>query len=600
MTTTKFIKESVNRSPKGSLMLLGESVFDTITMNNNCTSARKVVGNAASSIKANYAIEYAISEGLGAINIEQLRVRTGKGIIEFDTNLSEIKNYNNSKVAIYLSTLCTQATDNAKDPVLYYINCTPKTSGAYSYLYLLGLDSDQIVDIMTTPFMERLISFCDGNVILGQGESNFVNVLEYLVGLKKKPNDDIKELIAELNSMGYEYSDYYAYYTIFKGANQLKFLAGTLSINQGMKNVYGEILNNNNRFEKTIEDMLNKIEGLKESEYSSYFYDENGNLIFSKDRYYNDRTYKNIVINLLDQVSVSFNPLRVLDMSPHFSAMDELIPRTITILSSLSSKYNLLNLYVTKDRHSKRSDENDKYFTEGQANMVKIFSETINTDMIAKFLHSTNFSYTYFDENNMEQLFHLSTATGVSKFIEFMNNVIFPILQKKYPENYFIKLLNLDSIYLADQKMYIYGYELGMDMNAKENADHLLEVMVDFNNIINDHITIDDIGKYSDLSEVFNKFESNKIGDYLFLYNLFIFKNKLNGKSFSKLFTDSAFRMPLIKKYFNFVGLYDLDSSGANNNITVDLDIEKLYSTKQYGSKNYEEAEYDYGDIESE
>lgn len=607
MTTTRFIKDSASRSPKGSLMLMGESVFDTITMNNNCISAKKVVGNAASSIKANYAIEYAISKGLGNIGVENLSVRTNNGTIRFNTGLSEVDNYGDSKVAIFLSTLCTQATDNAKDPVLYYINCTPKTSGAYSYLYLLGLDSNQIVDIMTTPLMERLIDFCDGNIVLGQGGSNFVNVLKSLVELskpstRKKINDEIKELKSELDDMGYTYSDYYAYYTIFKGANQLKFLAGTLSINQGMKNVYGEILSNNNRFEKNVEDMLKEVDGLKESEYASVLYDENGNLVFSKDRYYSDRGYKNLIIQIIDQASVSFNPLRIVDMSPHFSAMDELIPHTIKILSSLSSKYNLLSKYVTRDRHSKRGDESEKYFTGDQDNMIKIFSEVINTDMIAKFLHSTNFSYTYFDENNIEQIFHLSTATGVSKFIEFMNNMIFPILQKKYPENYFVKLLGLDTIYLPDQKKHIYGYELTKDMNAKENADHLLEVMIDFNNIINDHITIDDIEKYSEFSDVLSKFEVNKVGDYLFLYNLFLFKNKLNGKSFSKLFTDFAFRMPLIKKYFDFVGSYDFDTTGANYNTTVETDINELYETKQYGSKNYEEmeVEFDFGETDDE
>lgn len=602
MTTTKFIKDSVSRSPKGSLMLFGDSVFDTITMNNNCSSAKKVVGNAASAIKANYSIEYAISMTMPEIAVKDLKVKTRTGIVEFNTKPSEAKNYENSKVAIYLSTLCTQATDNAKDPVLYYINCTPETSGAYTWLYLVGLNSDQAVDIMTTPLMDALMLYCGGNIILGKGKSQFVNVLKSLVDYSdpkkniKKKDEDIVKLKKHLDSLGYSFSDYDAYYTIFKGASELRFLAGALSINQGMKNVYGEILQNNNRFEKNVEDSLKEIDNLKDNPYAIDFIDENGNIVFSKGRYYNDSIYRNIVIMLLDKVSVSFNPLRIINMSPHFSAMDELIPKTIKVLSSLSSKYNLLHEHITKNRHLEKVDGGYLSFTGDSSNMIRILGEVINTDMLAKFLHSINFQYTFLDDNDIEQTYSLSTATGVKEFVNFMNQVIFPILQNKYTSNRFIETLTQDSIYLADQKKHLYGYQLSKDLNAKENSDYLLAIMMDFNSIINDSITIKDIRDYSDIK--FKNFEEHNIGDYLFLYNLFVFKNKLNGKSFSKLFNDSAFRMPLIKRYFDFVGLYDFDVSGANDNYTVATDIKQLYEVKYYNNKNsdFGESENDWGD----
>lgn len=144
MTTTRFIADNKKYSKKSKVELQLGSVMDTITMNKNCLGAKAVVGIAASAIKANFALEYSITtEGFAAslpepivynVNIDTVD-NNGNEIEEsiiISNQLTEFGDKRDlSKVAIYLSTLCTQATDNAKDPVLYYINCNNVTAPAY-------------------------------------------------------------------------------------------------------------------------------------------------------------------------------------------------------------------------------------------------------------------------------------------------------------------------------------------------------------------------------------------------------------------------------------------------------------------------------------
>jgi len=55
-----------------------------------------------------------------------------------------------------LSTLITAATDNAKDPILQGINCTPALNSMYILLISLGVDIYDVGEFFTSPFMLEL------------------------------------------------------------------------------------------------------------------------------------------------------------------------------------------------------------------------------------------------------------------------------------------------------------------------------------------------------------------------------------------------------------------------------------------------------------
>ena len=308
MTTTRFISDNLGLSPKAGVKLQFGNNVDTITMNSNCSTAKAVVGITASGIKANYALEYAIgTEWFNEFKPEKKsfdiiinQEKNGAQVrekISITNELTENIDPDFSKVAIYLSTLCTQATDNAKNPVLYYINCDNSTAPAYLYLFLIGKTPQEAIKIMTTPLMDKIMKYCSGDFIKGRKSIR----PSQLLSTKKPKHGSIEEEFYNSIEVGSDdHKNLAAYEMIFKGAEELTHLARTLSINQGIKTDYGQILLKENSLTKYIEQNLKQ---LKSDENFKTVMDEleliqfNENIgkeviVFDRERFYSDNSYR--------------------------------------------------------------------------------------------------------------------------------------------------------------------------------------------------------------------------------------------------------------------------------------------------------------------
>lgn len=308
MTTTRFISDNLGLSPKAGVKLQFGNNVDTITMNSNCSTAKAVVGITASGIKANYALEYAIgTEWFNEFKPEEKsfdiiinQKKNGTQVrekISITNELTENIDSDFSKVAIYLSTLCTQATDNAKNPVLYYINCDNSTAPAYLYLFLIGKTPQEAIKIMTTPLMDKIMKYCGGDFIKGRKS---VRPSQLLSTKKPKHGSVEEEFYNSVEAGSDDHKNLAAYEMIFKGAEELTHLARTLSINQGIKTDYGQILLKENSLTKYIEQSLKPLksdENFKTimEELGIIQFNENIDkevIVFDRERFYSDNSYR--------------------------------------------------------------------------------------------------------------------------------------------------------------------------------------------------------------------------------------------------------------------------------------------------------------------
>jgi hypothetical protein len=70
------------------------------------------------------------------------------------------------------------------------------------------------------------------------------------------------------------------------------------------------------------------------------------------------------------------------------------------------------------------------------------------------------------------------------------------------------------------------------------------------------------------------------------MYNVLVFKNKLNGRSYSKLFSSEYLNSLYIRSYFENIGIYDY--KGDLSPWTHKKDFDSLYSPKSYNNESDE------------
>jgi hypothetical protein len=77
--------------------------------------------------------------------------------------------------------LITAATDNAKDPILQGINCTPALNSMYILLISLGVDVYKVGEFFTNPFMLELSKHVNSDFSKEEKfESNLKSAINYM------------------------------------------------------------------------------------------------------------------------------------------------------------------------------------------------------------------------------------------------------------------------------------------------------------------------------------------------------------------------------------------------------------------------------------
>lgn len=588
-TTVEPIEKAAAVSPKSSDNFSPFISTSQIKMNSNNKVGKEVIGIVASAIKAEYAIEYWIHNGSAW--------RIGKNIIwpgisePFSTSHSEFDK-SSGTVAITLSSLLSQATDNAKNPILNNINCTSETAPGIIWMIMIGAKLDDIVKIFTDDIMTNIISMVKGNMFENQEAVSITTAISQLMQVTDKQSEEYQKLLF--------------YNTVFKGAAELTLLARELSINQGISTEFGAVANKRISFEQGIERIVNsKLKGktkediLFKNSSKVQKYLRGNRFVFSKNRFFSDPIYRLDMIGIFQKCATTINVLDVLSTSPHFYEMDFLSINAEKAITQLSGKYRAIVKQMNKT----------KLMTDKQLNIPKnMFISRLRNiatdDMIVQAIKSLNFKY----PSNVEVdrigeirplkdilVRSISSPVGLKNFVIFVNETLIPRLKAKYPTNFFLNNLITDRKYNISSDGFVRYYKPMFNLIEKTNQDYYEKMLIDFNLIANEIVTSEDLGEeFTNIND--DNWPNNTIADYIFLYNLIVNKNQILGDSFSKLFTEVIKNSSLINSYFDFIGnVYDptfvLDD-------TLSSDFDTLYQVKrsEYDDEDSGESYYSYAD----
>ena len=94
--------------------------------------------------------------------------------------LGDSFNYLNSNAALNLSGFLSGATDNAKELLMAKVNATTDLAAVHMYLTILGLNPDDVVEIMTSKVVEDIIKRREGNLFKDKYQTSIPTIMDDL------------------------------------------------------------------------------------------------------------------------------------------------------------------------------------------------------------------------------------------------------------------------------------------------------------------------------------------------------------------------------------------------------------------------------------
>lgn len=599
-TTVEPIENAAANSSKANTPVSPFLATSQVIMNANNKVGKKVIGITASAIKAEYAIEYWINSDFKKHSPKSLEI-TFPGISKTFTTRHAEWSGRWSNVAVLLSSLLSQATDNAKNPILNIINCTSETAPGIIWMMMTGADLNDIVTIFTDPVMEDILYMLRGNFFDGSDPVSITQAINTLIEKNTLRNKQV------LDSENHEKLLFYK--KVFEGAEELTLLAQELSINQGISTEFGAVANKRLRFEQGIERIISRRLKNFKNPVSNYllfnkYKRTDGTIRFSKNLFFNNEEYRKDWIRMYAEAGTTVNVLEVLATSPHFFEMDYLSTIAEKAIKQLSGKYRAVISQLNRTKGT------NKELVIPKDQLISRLRKLAGNDMIVQAIKTMDFKYAssviLSEAGTIESVRNvnvrsINTPLGLKNFVAFVNEILIPKLKKKYPTNFFLNNLIFDKKYNTTADGYVNYYKPMFNMLEKTNQDYYEKMLIDFNLIAKDVVSQNDLGaKFREINN--DNWPSHTVADYMFLYNLIVNQNAIIGSSLSKLFTEVINDSPLIKSYFDFIGnVYD---STYTLDATLKEDFDLLYREKErredsdYGDYDY--ADYtDYGDYDS-
>ena len=398
---------------------------------------------------------------------------------EFDSSFN-IKFVN---AANNLSGFLSAATDNAKELIMAKVNASADLASMHIYLMILGLDIDQVVEIMTSDIMEDIINKMDHNVFSMKRKLSFNTVINELSKIYKNRGDN--DSIYNLNT----------YLNIYKAASELTSLSTLLGINQKRKATTWEIYNYLNTFSKTLvnsernkiprniletyklrknpEEIIKYIHtisrqtNIEEIVNSAHALGIIGGS-FDFERYFAEPSYKQATKEYYNLIKETFNVFDILDEVPHFREMVNSLVLFHNILKKYSTKYNyIFDLFrdsigdtnPTEDIIKRGILYNDSRAREEWFKTDKMLDFSFDLKDLMKMAKKDNFTlYTSSSaQKNIEKekhsivvdinddsnpLISLENNEGIANFKNAFEQLLLPILQSNLKNNNFLKLEN--------------------------------------------------------------------------------------------------------------------------------------------------------------
>lgn len=398
-----------------------------------------------------------------------------------------------SNAALILSALLSAATDNAKELLMAKINATPDLASVHVYLAIIGMDINDIVEIMTSPAVDEVVKARENNTYIQEYAKKMENIFKDL--LSKHASD--KEMVKALET----------FQDLYESAQEITALSGLFGINQKRKANTWEVYKYLTRIETVFKTtnakykseiqydpevtkkailannpLLNTPEGIlyidslleraskvkvTHQDYDGKNYTKTVNIIQDgiDFRYFvSDDNYKQLVNEYYSLIKKTFNVFDIIDTVPHFKEMINSLVLTHETLKKLSVKYN----YVTntlKDvidlAHVKIDGFNKKYidtstinrgiqyldgvvienWLRSQSNLaipMKNLLELADKDSYVLYNSpealntlASNPKHSFTVDRNTNYVLKLNSSHNIANFKRIMEDLVLPILQTK-------------------------------------------------------------------------------------------------------------------------------------------------------------------------
>lgn len=469
-----------------------------------------------------------------------------------------------------LSGFLSAATDNAKELIMAKVNASTDLAAMHIYLMIIGLNIDQVVEIMTSSVMGDIVKGMESNIFENTDKQSFYRVVDILKNKYKRAGD-----MDSANNLD-------TYSNIYRSAQEITILSRMLGINQKRAANTWEIYEYLNLFPRAINDIEKKISKktweafdiakntdfivkelikLNPNVSASYITDtiqkaaslnimRNG---FDFEKYFSDSDYKQVTKEYYNLFKETFNVFDVIDSVPHFKEMVNSMILFHNLLKRYSSKYNYIfttfrentkmnipseislikaiSYYDTRAREEWLQSENMLDFNFNVKELMRMANKT-TFSMYTSSEAKDNFykdKYTQIidldDDSN--PILTLSSMEGVANFKNMFEQLLLPILQSNLKENNFLKIDSVLSQF--GNKMTIIAPTVPL---SSSNVPTLVE---QFQKVLT---TFDNLDRSSEI-----KFQiKNSTGEYikwrdlLFVYNLLVNNERYGDKRITPLF----------------------------------------------------------------
>lgn len=460
--------------------------------------------------------------------------------------------------------IISSATDNAKEMKMDLLNMTPEVLPAYEYLLSLGISIKQASKILLDRLIPELVILAKGNLYNKQKSMGRLSK----VITRVNSNDELKAKLGV--QLGYDMETMTQKLTIltkiFQGADELTALSQGLSINGGIDVTMGAPLIYQLKFEKRINDKFPRDVHAE----------------FSLEQFAYDRDYANLWVDQLQNYTSTYNVLAVMSTVDHFYSMLQVPIQFKRIMSQISGDMRIA--YNWFEKHNFGKDLSEK-------NIKKIV-KAINDTKIVNFLKLLEFKYDSYLQYNLnnnsvsnnssvistDSINKLNTKTneGILTLKNHIEKVIYPLLLEKYGNNDFVKNLCFNTFIWDLAQRPVSALASAIDLTSSQNEQEAVAIKTKYDEIKNLEIG------------------GHTIHEWMFLYDLIVYKHQLGRNSFSSLFGNiNEDTSNIERKWVEYINNYDENvptDNGTNNLYSLPFDLDYAGEAAQSYSEPGEET----------
>lgn len=458
--------------------------------------------------------------------------------------------------------LLNVATDNAKELVLEAIHGDKNFLKVIALLNTLGFTAEeQIKFILSEPFIKVYEKTKNVNRLLDSNFNNYFDIQPIIKSciLEDNSNKEVYETIQLLYKASEEYSQTARMLKNggLKAVNDSK-LAGIISIFTSPYNsiVVKQITNwikEANKLRISTENYLNatakdsegkiidekKAAFLKLVEKSGKKFDEYIELAIQEldiYQYFTDPEYKNFVIDICGKFSTFINPYILLEDQPIYYNMWQYFSDFLNAATNITNKFNFATKTASQLALKLKYLDTEYIIKDSMNNKIQFYlkSETLtrkarnwyDQKMIYEFIkNNEEIKNLIFKSENPAKDISENPAKDISDFINNVLEDIIPDLRFKYPDNEFLKNIEVISNLYTNLKTIQFRKR-----NLNKDSDNLYiwqDIIRDFKSISDETIEIN--GKVC------------RIDNLLFLVNLITNYNQPGGKRITNIFGNTFY-----------------------------------------------------------